>query len=79
MKNLYSMELKDVEDYLGITDNNDYMYKAKTILDFRLLSKLCAAEDVEIILSDDFYNLKLDKVCKIFYIYKNLIAYRKDG
>ena len=76
MKNLNSLNLKELEDYLGITDNDNYMYKAKMIMDFRLLADLCYGQNVEIILKEDFYIQKLDKKHKIFYEYNNLIAYK---
>lgn len=49
-----NMDLKEVNDYLGITDNIDYMGRAKIIADFRLLEKLINNIDgAEIILKDD--------------------------
>ena len=76
MKNLNNLDLKQLEDYLGITDNANYMYKAKMIMDFRFLADLCEGQDVEIILKDDFYIQKLNENHNIFYEYNNLIAYK---
>ena len=70
------MDLKELEDYLGITDNENYMYKAEIIGEFRILEKLIPNmnyEKLEIILKEDYYNLKLSN--KIVYEYKNLIVY----
>ena len=70
------MDLKELEDYLGITDNENYMYKAEIIGEFRILEKLISNmyyEKLEIILKEDYYNLKLSN--KIVYEYKNLIVY----
>ena len=70
------MDLKELEDYLGITDNENYMYKAEIICEFRILEKLISNmnyEKLEIILKEDYYNLKLSN--KIVYEYKNLIVY----
>ena len=78
MKNLNSLTLKELENYIGITDNENYMYKAKIIADFRLLADLCEGQNVDIILKEDFYNLGLHKTKKIFYEYNNLIAYVKE-
>lgn len=74
------MELKELEDYLGITDNDNYMYKAEIIGEFRLLEKLIANMDyekLEIILKEDYYNLKLNN--KIVYEYKGLIVYEENN
>ena len=70
------MDLKELEDYLGITDNENYMYKGEIIGEFRILEKLISNmnyEKLEIILKEDYYNLKLSN--KIVYEYKNLIVY----
>ena len=70
------MDLKELEDYLGITDNENYMYKTEIIGEFRILEKLISNmnyEKLEIILKEDYYNLKLSN--KIVYEYKNLIVY----
>lgn len=70
------MDLKELKDYLGITDNENYMYKAEIIGEFRILEKLISNmnyEKLEIILKEDYYNLKLSN--KIVYEYKNLIVY----
>ena len=72
-----NMELKELEDYLGITDNENYMYKAKIIAEFRDLEKLVSNmdyENLEIILREDYENLKLDN--KIVYEYRDLIMYQ---
>lgn len=72
------MDLKELEDYLGITDNTNYMYKANIINEFRILEKLISNmnyENLEIILKEDYYNLKLSN--KIVYEYKNLIVYEE--
>lgn len=74
------MNLKEVEDYLGITDNDDYMYKAELIMQFRLLEKLIENMDyekLEIILKEDYYHLGLDN--KIVYEYKGLIVYEENN
>lgn len=75
-----NMNLKEVEDYLGITDNDDYMYKAELIMQFRLLEKLIENMDyekLEIILKEDYYHLGLDN--KIVYEYKGLIVYEENN
>lgn len=75
-----NMNLKEVEDYLGITDNNDYMYKAEVIMQFRLLEKLIINMDyekLEVILKEDYYHLGLDN--KIVYEYKDLIVYEENN
>lgn len=75
-----NMNLKEVEDYLGITDNNDYMYKAEVIMQFRLLEKLITNMDyekLEVILKEDYYHLGLDN--KIVYEYKDLIVYEENN
>ena len=75
-----NMNLKEVEDYLGITDNNDYMYKAEVIIQFRLLEKLITNidyEKLEVILKEDYYHLGLDN--KIVYEYKGLIVYEENN
>lgn len=75
-----NMNLKEVEDYLGITDNNDYMYKAEVIMQFRLLEKLITNMDyekLEVILKEDYYHLGLDN--KIVYEYKGLIVYEENN
>jgi hypothetical protein len=74
------MNLKEVEDYLGITDNNNYMYKAEVIMQFRLLEKLITNMDyekLEVILKEDYYHLGLDN--KIVYEYKDLIVYEENN
>lgn len=75
-----NMNLKEVEDYLGITDNNNYMYKAEVIMQFRLLEKLITNMDyekLEVILKEDYYHLGLDN--KIVYEYKDLIVYEENN
>lgn len=74
-----NMELKELEDYLGITDNENYMYNAKIIGEFRILEKLISNmnyENLEIILKEDYYNLKLNN--KIVYEFKDLIVYKEE-
>ena len=69
-----NMSLKEVNDYLGITDNIDYMGRAKIITDFRLLEKLINNIDgAEIILKDDYKIQKLYKENKIIYEYNYCI------
>lgn len=71
-----NMELKELEDYLGITDNENYMYKAEIIGEFRILEKLISNmnyENLEIILKEDYLNLHLKN--KIVYEFNNLIVY----
>lgn len=73
-----NMSLKEVNDYLGITDNIDYMGRAKIIADFRLLEKLINNIDgAEIILKDDYNIQKLYEENKIIYEYNDLVVYRK--
>ena len=75
-----NMELKELEDYLGITDNTDYMAKAELIKDFRVLEKLISNmnnfKEIEIIRKDDFFmnGLHYDNI--IVYEYNNLIVYK---
>ena len=76
MKKLNSFTLKELEDYLGITDNENYMYKAKTIMDFRLLADLFDGQDIEIILKQDYFTQKLNETSKIIYEYNDLIVYK---
>ena len=71
------MDLKELEDYLGITDNNNYMGKAKLINDYRLLEEIVQnIKNVEIIRKEDFYINSLDIDNDIIYGYNDLIAYR---
>lgn len=71
------MDLKELEDYLGITDNNNYMGKAKLISDYRLLEEIVQnIKNVEIIRKEDFYINSLDIDNDIIYEYNDLIAYR---
>lgn len=75
-----NMNLKEVEDYLGITDNDNYMYKAEVIMQFRMLEKLIANmnyEKLEVILEEDYYHLGLDN--KIVYKFKGLIVYEENN
>ena len=73
-----NMGLKEVNDYLGITDNIDYMGRAKIIADFRLLEKLINnIDEAEIILKDDYKIQKLYKENKIIYEYNDLVVYKK--
>ena len=76
MSKLVNMELKELEDYLGITDNEDYMYKARQIADFRLLAYMTRDfKDIEIILAEDFNNVVGTDNTKIIYEYNDLVAY----
>jgi hypothetical protein len=83
-KELYKMvkmDLKELQDYLGITDNDNYMYKADVIGEFRDLEKLIENmkdyKDLEIILKEDYYNLKLNN--RIMYEGKKLIIYYNEN
>lgn len=72
-----NMDLKELNDYLGITDNTNYMAKAKIIMDFRLLEKLFEKTDeIEIILKDDYFIQGLNKTSKIVYEYNDLVVYK---
>lgn len=71
-----NMELKELNDYLGITDNINYIARAKLIEDYRILEKMVANMDyekLEIIRKDDYYINKLNN--KIIYEYNDLIVY----
>lgn len=71
-----NMELKELNDYLGITDNINYIARAKLIEDYRILEKMVASMDyekLEIIRKDDYYINKLNN--KIIYEYNDLIVY----
>lgn len=73
-----NMELKELNDYLGITDNINYIARAKLIEDYRILEKMVANMDyekLEIIRKDDYYINKLNN--KIIYEYNDLIVYKK--
>lgn len=71
------MDLKELEEYLGITDNNNYMAKAKLINDYRILEDLVKdMENIEIIRKEDFYINLLDINNEIVYEYNELVAYR---
>lgn len=78
---MVKMDLKTLENYLGITDNNNYMYKAEIIGEFRDLEKLIENmkdyKDLEIILKEDYYNLKLNN--RIMYEGKKLIIYYNEN
>ena len=78
---MVKMDLKELQDYLGITDNDNYMYKADIIGEFRDLEKLIENmkdyKDLEIILKEDYYNLKLNN--RIMYEGKNLIIYYNEN
>lgn len=78
---MVKMDLKELQDYLGITDNDNYMYKADVIGEFRDLEKLIENmkdyKDLEIILKEDYYNLKLNN--RIMYEGKNLIIYYNEN
>lgn len=74
---MQKMDLKELENYLGITDNNNYMEKAKLISDYRLLEKLVQnIKNVEIIRKEDFYINSLYIDNDIIYEYNDLIAYK---
>lgn len=73
---LVNMNTKELEDYLGITDNENYMYKARQIADFRLLAYITRDfEDREICLIEDFNNSLGTDNDKVIYEYNDLIAY----
>ena len=78
---MVKMDLKELQDYLGITDNDNYIYKADVIGEFRDLEKLIENmkdyKDLEIILKEDYYNLKLNN--RIMYEGKNLIIYYNEN
>ena len=78
---MVKMDLKELQDYLGITDNDNYMYKADVIGEFRDLEKLIENmkdyKDLEIILKEDYSNLKLNN--RIMYEGKNLIIYYNEN
>lgn len=72
-----NMDLKELNNYLGITDNTNYMAKAKIIMDFRLLEKLFEkTEEIEIILKNDYFIQGLNKTSKIVYEYNDLVVYK---
>lgn len=73
------MNLKEIEEYLGIIDNEDYLYKKRIINHFKELVKeisFIENEKVEIILQEDYYNLKLDY--DIIYIFEEFIVYKTE-
>lgn len=73
------MNLKEIEDYLGITDNEDYLYKNRIINHFKELEKMVSFienEKVEIILQEDYYNLKLNY--DIIYKFEEFIVYKTE-
>lgn len=73
------MNLKEIEDYLGITDNEDYLYKNRIINHFKELEKMISFienEKVEIILQEDYYNLKLNY--DIIYKFEEFIVYKTE-
>lgn len=73
---LINMNTRELEDYLGITDNDYYVYKAKQIADFRLLAYITRDfEDREICLIEDFNNSIGTDNDKIIYKYNDLVAY----
>ena len=78
---MVKMDLKELQDYLGITDNDNYMYKADVIGEFRDLEKLIENmkdyKHLEIILKEDYSNLKLNN--RIMYEGKNLIIYYNEN
>lgn len=73
------MNLKEIEEYLGIIDNEDYLYKKRIINHFKELVKeisFIENEKVEIILQEDYYHLKLDY--DIIYQFKEFIVYKTE-
>lgn len=73
------MNLKEIEEYLGIIDNEDYLYKKRIINHFKELVKeisFIENEKVEIILQEDYDNLKLDY--DIIYIFEEFIVYKTE-
>lgn len=74
IKNLNQMNTQEIQDYLGITDNENVVYKGKTISDFRLLADLCEGINYEIILEEDYHINQMTN--EIIYKYNNLIAYK---
>ena len=73
------MNLKEIEEYLGIIDNEDYLYKKRIINHFKELIKeisFIGNEKVEIILQEDYYNLKLDY--DIIYQFEEFIVYKTE-
>lgn len=71
------MNLKEIEEYLGIIDNEDYLYKKRIINHFKELVKeisFIENEKVEIILQEDYYHLKLDY--DIIYQFEEFIVYK---
>lgn len=73
---LVNLSTKELQDYLGITDNDNYMYKARQIADFRLLAYMTRDfEGREICLIEDFNNVVGTDNDKIIYEYNDLIAY----
>lgn len=73
------MNLREIEDYLGITDNEDYLYKNRIINHFKELEKIVSFienEKVEIILQEDYYNLKLNY--DIIYKFEEFIVYKTE-
>lgn len=73
------MNLKEIEEYLGIIDNEDYLYKKRIINHFKELVKeisFIGNEKVEIILQEDYYHLKLDY--DIIYQFEELIVYKTE-
>ena len=73
---LVNMSTKELQDYLGITDNDNYMYKAKQIADFRLLATITKDfENREICLREDFNNVVGTDKDKVIYEYNDLVAF----
>ena len=73
------MNLKEIEEYLGIIDNEDYLYKKRIINHFKELVKeisFIENEKVEIILQEDYYHLKLDY--DIIYQFEEFIVYKTE-
>lgn len=74
-----NMNLKEIEEYLGIIDNEDYLYKKRIINHFKELVKeisFIENEKVEIILQEDYYHLKLDY--DIIYQFEEFIVYKTE-
>lgn len=77
-----NMDTRELQDYLGITDNEQYMEKAKLIMDFRQLEKLIENmnyKEIEVIRKEDFFSKGLHYDNTIIYEYNDLIVYQVKG
>lgn len=45
--------VKEIQDYLGITDNQDVKYKMKVIAEYKKFKKIYSGKDVEMCLIED--------------------------